>query len=183
MNTWVRVARIGKPRHLEGSVIATAADTLPFLVHEGMNVYFIPPTLKGPRSARVDSIKPIDAETYVLHFEGIDTIEDAEAISGTYALAVASDVIWPDPKQDERTLVGYDVIDEERGSLGYVAQIEGSALQRVLNVEARSIRSDVHRSVLIPFVDEFITNIDSAKRIIRVHVPASLLHLNDGPAQ
>ena len=75
MSAFARVAFIAKTRNLEGSVVATSADGLPFLLCEGMEVHFVPPSLRGPRNARVSSIRQIREDSYEVSFEDVEGIE------------------------------------------------------------------------------------------------------------
>jgi 16S rRNA processing protein RimM len=172
MSAWARVAQIVKTRNLEGSVVAQSADGLPFLLSEGMDVYFVPPTLRGPRTARVAALQKLKEGSYAVDFEGVGTIDDAEKLVGCYCLASRASL----PQQDDEGvpvgLIGYRVVDEVEGDLGRVSEIIASAAQSVLVVEGP------HGQVMIPAVDAFILQTDDDARCIATRIPRGLLDLS-----
>lgn len=172
MSAWARVAKITKARNLEGSVVARSVDGLPFLLFEGLQVHFVPPTLKGPRSATVASVQSVKDDAYEVAFEGVDSVDDAEAITGCVCLAAKSDL--PTGMVDlPLDWMDYTVVDERFGNLGTVAEVQASAAQSLIVVEGP------HGSVMIPAVDEFIDDVDDDAATISVHIPDGLIGLQD----
>lgn len=172
MSAFARVAYIAKTRNLEGSVVASSADGLPFLLCEGMEVHFVPPSLRGPRCARVSFVQQLKDDSYEVGFEGIDSIDDAELIAGCYCLAESDSLPEIDPSDDPRMLLDFSVQDAEFGDLGLVAEVMITPAQAILVVEGS------HGEVMIPVVDEFIVDMDADSRTIEVSIPAGLLTIN-----
>ena len=177
MSAFARVSFIAKTRNLEGSVVATSADGLPFLLCEGMEVHFVPPSLRGPRNARVSSIRQIREDSYEVSFEDVEGIDDAEKIVGCYCLANSDSIPEIDPSEDPRMLLGFSVQDEMLGALGPVTQVMLNPAQAILVVEGD------RGEVMIPFVDEFVEGIDMEAEVLEVRVPAGLLSLNEEKEQ
>ena len=69
-------------------------------------------------------------------------------------------------------LTGFNVYDVEFGFVGSVAYFH-KGLQEIMIVENDG------KEILIPFVDEFISEIDYDKKQITVNTPEGLINLND----
>lgn len=177
MSAFARVAFIAKTRNLEGSVVATSADDLPFLLCEGMEVHFVPPSLRGPRNARVSSVRQIKEDSFEVSFEGVEGIDDAEKIVGCYCLAKSDSIPEIDPSEDPRILLGFSVQDRVLGYLGTVCEVMPNPAQSILVVDG------ARGEVMIPFVGEFIEGIDMEAEALEVRVPAGLIALNEEKEQ
>ena len=57
MSAWARVANLGKVKNLKGGLLAYPCESLPFLLEEGMEVAFVPPVLRVPRTGRITHIQ------------------------------------------------------------------------------------------------------------------------------
>lgn len=172
MSAFARVAYIAKTRNLEGSVVATSADGLPFFLCEGMEVHFVPPSLRGPRNARVSSVRQLKDDSYEVGFDGIVSIDDAEKVVGCYCLAQSDSLPEVDPSEDPRMLLDFSVQDIAFGDLGVVCEVVLNPAQAILVVEGP------RGEVMIPFVDEFVETIDVQSRALQVSVPAGLIAIN-----
>lgn len=173
MSAFARVAHIAKTRNLEGSVVVHGIDGLPFLLSEGMLVHFVPPTLRGPRKARVESVEQVREGSFAVKFAGIDSIDDAEQLIGSYCLVAKADLPKIDMEGAPQTLLGFSVEDRTRGPLGSVVEVLASSVQGTLVVQGPT------GQVMIPVVDEFVVGIDEGSRLVHVDVPASLIDLNE----
>lgn len=172
MSRFARVARIAKTKNLEGSVVAQAADSLPFLLREGLDVHFVPPSLSGPRQARVGAIREIKEGSFEVDFEGISSIDDAETIVGCYCLADRAQLEDGDGGMPYVDAIGWQVHDADLGDLGVVCEIVENPSQMLFVVDGP------RGEVLIPAVAEFISAFDENARVVEVNVPTSLLSLN-----
>lgn len=177
MSAFARVAYIAKTRNLEGSVVASSADGLPFLLCEGMEVHFVPPSLRGPRCARVSFVQQLKDDSYEVAFEGIDSIDDAELIAGCYCLADSDSLPEIDPSDDPRMLLDFSVQDSEFGDLGLVEEVMLTPAQAILVV------TGPYGEIMIPVVDEFIDGIDADSSIIETSIPKGLLSINSKEEQ
>ncbi len=172
MSSFTRAAFIVSARHLNGSVVCKAADALPFLLREGQTVHFVPPTLRGPRSARVVSISEMPSNAWEVSFEGVDNIDVAESLAGSYCLVAENELPEVHPEDDAVVLQGYAVHDTVHGSLGVVEAVLVNPAQSTLEIQGSN------GQVLVPFVDEFVVQVDEESRTIQTSIPASLLTLN-----
>ena len=176
MKTYARAAYVAHARNLDGSVVCKGADGLPFLLAVGQQVHFVPPTLRGPRTAVVRAVSARGQDTWDVSFEGVDSIDSSESIVGSYCLVADDELPAMSPEDEPALLAGFAVEDEALGTLGEVAAVEGSAEQALLVVEGP------YGQVLVPFVDALVLNVDETSRIVTTSVPEGLVHLNDAPA-
>jgi len=108
----------------------------------------------------------------VIALEGIDTMNDAEALAGAELKMPASE-LGPLPARTyyRHDLVGCEVRDVKDRVIGTVARVEGSLERSHLVVDAEQ------GEILIPLVDEICRRVDPAARLIVVDPPEGLLEL------
>ena len=173
MGAWVRVARVAKTRNLEGNLVVQAIAGLPFLLSEGMEVRFVPPTLKGPRSAVVRELFQSKGNACEVSFDGVESASDADLLIGSYCLVRRDSLPEIDYASTPSALAGWRVCDAEFGDLGEIAEVIDNPGQSLLVV--RGERGEV----LIPVVDEFIRSIQEDERVVGTAIPAGLLTLSE----
>lgn len=162
------VARVGKTRGLEGKVTASAAGDLPFALYEGLEVCVVPPSLYGPRELTVECIDESSDNIFLVQFEGIDSIDDAEQIVGRYLLAKTDDLDPYDYEQYEE--IGRSVIDERYGALGEIVEIIFTPANDVWVVNG------AHGEVLIPVIEDVVLDIpEDVNESIRTRVMDGLV--------
>ncbi len=110
----------------------------------------------------------------ILALEGIETMNDAEALAGA-ALKVPAATLesLPDGTFRHYDLIGCEVRDHLDGSVGTVTAVEGTMERSVLVV------AGARGEVLIPLVANICTSVDVARRRIVVDPPDGLLELNE----
>lgn len=172
MNAFARAAYIASTRNLDGSVVCKAADTLPFLLAAGQQVHFVPPTLRGPRQARVLSVEEYRPGAWEVAFEGVGTIEAAQALVGSYCLVAEEELTLPHASAHPYALQGFSVEDATFGALGIVVSVQENPAQTLLEIEGE------RGLVLVPYVDEFVASIDEKTKVIFTTISESLLALH-----
>ena len=172
MRAWANVAELAKPKNLAGGLVARSAPGLPFLLREGLEVAFVPPQLDAPRRARVASVREQAKGTFLVTFEGVDSIEVAERLAGCCCLVRRADLPQDALAPSSTGLEGFEVRDARAGHVGFVAGVEEGPGQTLLCVE----RPD-GRTSLVPLVDALVADIDEDARRIDVDVPDGLLDL------
>lgn len=172
---WANVAELIAAQGLKGRLVARSVRGLPFLLKEGMSVDFVPPTLHGPRHARVIFLQSAGGGDYIVGFDTVHNRDDAECIVGSYCL-VSRELLPNDFEEllrlDSRHVQSYRVHDENLGMLGPIIEVREMPTQDLLVVEYN------HEEIFIPFVDEFVLDIDEDSKVVHVNVPQSLLDLN-----
>jgi 16S rRNA processing protein RimM len=109
----------------------------------------------------------------IVAFEGVETMNDAEALAGA-ELKLPADALPPLPANTfyRHDLIGCEVRDVAGRVIGRVSGVEGSLEQSRLMVESE------RGELLIPMVDKFFVKVDTAAKTIVVDPPDGLLDVN-----
>lgn len=174
MGAYTRVAYVSQPKSLNGWVVCHAADGFPFALEKDLLVHFVPPSLQGPRQARVCDVRKVREGTWEVSFEGIQTIEAAQDISGCVCLAAEEDVhIQAEDASSSRTrMVGYTLVEAKLGPIGTIVAVQAGSAQDLLVVETDN------GEVLVPAVDAFLGPLNHETRSVHATLPDGLLDLN-----
>ena len=169
MGAWKNVALLTKAKSLEGGLSVCATEGLPFLLVEGMEVTFVPPVLKLPRSSRITQLDHKGGSTYLVYFADITSMTDAEKLVGHYCLVRKEDLPEGWDQQSGSAFAGVVVFDFAEGQLGSVTRVEENPAHPLLVVDYQG------RNVLIPLVDDFIVNFDEEAATLTLDLPQGLL--------
>lgn len=174
MQAWVDVALLTKTKTRIGGFVVQCTTGLSFFLEPGMELFFVPPRIDCPRSARIVEVENVRDMTATVTFDSFENMQQMLDLVGSHCLL------------DERLLtpevldaagirfVGMAVVDEALGKLGTVVDIIANPGQNLLIVDCPSYgKSDV----MIPCVDEFIVDVDEEEGVIRTSIPAGLLKL------
>jgi 16S rRNA processing protein RimM len=75
---------------------------------------------------------------------------------------------------DLSKLIGFSVFNKNTGLIGVLHEIQENKFQQLMK-----IKTSENKEILIPFVEEFILEINSKNKIIELDLPAGLLEMND----
>jgi 16S rRNA processing protein RimM len=167
---WVTVALLGKTRGNRGELTALALSSKPERYRNLRDVYlFHDAGDPAGEKLEVEDCWFHDA-TLILKFRGIDSISDAERLSGAEVRVPIAERTPLDPGEFfESDLVGCEVVERATGrSLGRVSAWQDAGGAGLLVVGR----------LLIPFAREICVEIDPAARRIAVELPAGLEDLN-----
>jgi 16S rRNA processing protein RimM len=162
---WVTVALLGKTRGNRGEITAVSLSSKPERFEHLRDVYLF----GDGRKYEVEFTWFHDS-TLVFKFRGIDTISDAETLSGAEVRLPFSDRVALDEGEFfESDIVGCEVFDRRTGnSLGRVRNWLDGGGSGLLEVG----------DLLIPFARSICVEIDPAARRIAVELPEGLQDLN-----
>ena len=90
MGSWTNVAALLRAKTNEGGLSVKPTEGLPFLLEKGMEVTFVPPVLRIPRSGKVLDVEEIAQGRYMVWFDCIDNRTDAEKLEGHFCLVRTS---------------------------------------------------------------------------------------------
>lgn len=106
-------------------------------------------------------------ETLLLSFCDIQTEKQAQKILGAEVYALRQDITSDiEIADDHQALIGYQVIDTERGSIGTIRDIDTSTINTLLLLD---------NDLIIPLHDDFLTDIDYSSRTLTLTLPQGLI--------
>lgn len=171
MGNWANVAEFTKVKNLEGGLVVRARAGLPFLLDEGMGVNVVPPVLRLPRRIHVSKVVEQGDGRFVVYFDEIPSIDEAEKLVGHFALVSCDDL--PDGwDAGEWAIAGFEVRLADGSLVGTIADVIENPAHPLLVVR-RENRDDA----LIPLVDEFIVSVDGTDAVLVMNLPKGLLDL------
>lgn len=168
------IGSFGKPHGVNGEInLLTDCDieslSCVIVDIDGINVPFF-----------FDSVRPRGTESYLVVIDGIGSDKDVSGLVNKKVFALKSELHSVEVDNGEcegdgfyaDDLIGYDVTDAEAGLSGVIEDVDDST-DNVLFV----VRTVEGRHVLIPVADEFISEIDVDKRLLKLDLPAGILEL------
>jgi len=163
---WVTVAVLGKTRGNRGEITAWALSSKPERYQDLEEVHLFG---SGERF-EVESTW-FHQETLVFKFRGVDTISDAERLSGLEVrVPMSQRTSLEHGEFFQSDLVGCEVVDRRTGeTIGRVSDWQDSGGPGCLVVDGE---------LLIPFARAICVEIDPANKRIAVELPEGLKDLN-----
>ncbi len=113
----------------------------------------------------------------IVQLEGLDTMEKALALVGT-SLFMPLETLeeLEDDQFYYHEIQGFEVLDENLGTLGTVREVYSVATQNLIALDY------LGNEVLIPIVDGIVLNADRHNKQVRVNLPEGLLEVYTGGA-
>jgi 16S rRNA processing protein RimM len=167
---WVAVAILGRTRGNRGEVTAIALSSKLDRYQTLREVYLFSPASPEPRKYTVEFTWFHDA-TLIFKFVGVDSISDAELLSGSEVRIPFSERTPLDAGEYfESDLVGCSIVEHRTGRpLGSVTAFDEAGGQGLLIVDG---------DWMIPFVRSICVEIDPSSKRIAVELPEGLKDLN-----
>ena len=174
MQAWSDVALLTKTKTQIGGFVVRCTTGLSFFLEPGMELFFVPPRIDCPRSARIVSVDNVRDMTASVMFDSFENMQQMLDLVGAHCLIDESLMTSEVLDAAGIRLVGMSVVDDVFGELGTVTDIIANPGQTLLVVDCPSHgKSDV----MIPCVEEFILDIDDDEGVIRTSIPSGLLEL------
>jgi 16S rRNA processing protein RimM len=161
----ITIGTVIKPQGRHGEMVvqphSDRPDRFPDLKHA-----FVPGPDGTAREVSVTRTWPHKGR-FVVKLEGVDSIDDAELYRGM-DLRIGEDELeaLPAGSYYHHQLIGLDVLDEKGTRVGEVAAIEHHG-----EVPTIVVRGGYGRELMLPFVDDFVKQVDVEHRVVRVHLP------------
>ena len=111
---------------------------------------------------KINEIKKIKKNSLEIKFEFINNPKDAAEIVSKNVFIEKKFCTYKEENKNE--IIGYIVIDEDLSKLGEIVNIINNNIQKLLEIR----ENNSTKSFLIPYVNEFIFNIDHSKKTIYV---------------
>ncbi len=165
---WVTIARLGKTRGNRGEITALPLSDRPERYQALNQVYLCGAAAPLPHQVEHTWFHN---GTLIFKFQGVDTISDAELLSGMEVRVPIAERTTIEPGEFfQSDLVGCEVVDRKSGgSLGRVEAWQDGGGCGLLVVEG---------GLLIPFARSICVEIDVQARRIAVELPEGLKELN-----
>lgn len=178
VSSWTLVAKLIRPHGRRGELVAEILTDFPERFHERSRLYLIPTARVGTsaREMRLENFWFLRSRI-VLKFQGIDSINDAEALRG-YSVAIPRAERAPLETGSiyVSDLIGCRVVDLNRSGadVGEIIDVDRGTSSTELLVVKRRREEDA----LIPFVREYLVRVDVANRLVEMRLPEGLLEIN-----
>lgn len=163
---FVPVARVVKAHGLKGEVSVAPVAGLPFVLREGLEVWFVPPP-EHVRSAKVASIRS-GPKGPLVTFDGVSEPAAAHALAGTQVMVRTADVPL-DMAEEPFDPMGLAVVDEMHGHLGEIVDVIETGANDVWVVQGD------RGEVLVPVIDDVVLDIDTTEGEVTVRLLPGLL--------
>jgi 16S rRNA processing protein RimM len=200
---WVWLARIRRPQGRKGEVFADILTDFPEKFTERRRLWLLDGRARagGDKSVRAEAETParevellrhwLHKGGVVLHFSGVDSISEAETLSGlVVAVPVTERVALPEDEVYIGDLIGCVLVDVARAEPVVVGEIEdvdrtagAVALLVVRGVSASQRGSELPNQqdggeILIPFAKSYLRRIDLEGKRVEMALPEGLADLN-----
>ena len=114
----------------------------------------------------------VKSNSVIIQFEDIQSMEKAEQYCSTKLFIEQTD-IEDDSENEDDEIIGYSIINGENGErIGTVQEVMDYSSNVVLD-----IRRDDGTSVLIPFADDLVRQINDATKTIVMTIPDGILDI------
>lgn len=174
------LARVLRPQGRRGEVAAEILTDFPERLAKLSSVELWdgrhPPRRTAVRNCRISQSRGGQA---VFHFEGSDSISDAETFVGMEVqVPLAERVALPAGTYFVTDLIGCEVWERGRNKIGAVRDVQftGEDIAGTPNLVVDSSRGEL----LIPLAQEICVNVDTESQRIEVAPPEGLLDINLG---
>ncbi|MGW1596532.1 ribosome maturation factor RimM [Streptomyces sp. NPDC002343] len=163
------VARIGRAHGIKGEVTVEVRTDEPELRLAPGAVLATDPASAGPLTIATGRVH---SGRLLLRFEGVTDRNAAEALRNTLLIAEVDPEELPEDEDEfyDHQLIDLDVVAEDGTEIGRITEISHLPSQDLFIVE----RPD-GSEVLIPFVEEIVTEIDLAEQRAVVTPPPGLI--------
>ena len=118
----------------------------------------------------IRSVELTGNKRVIFHFDDVNSVDDANAYSGREMyLPLSSLPPLNGKKFYYHEVIGFSVIDSDRGKIGTLVKVMDLPLQPLLQVVYGE------KEILIPLIDEVILKVDRKKKELHVRAPEGLI--------
>ena len=172
MEDYITIGKTQKPFGLEGEIRFFIEDQY-LEDFDAADVVFLK-IMGKPLPYFIESVRV--QNTPLVKFEDVNTPEDAKLISSCEILMQASTLRSDREEEEEEEmeyagLVGFEVIEQSRGAIGRIREIEEYPEQIMAVVEYEG------KEILIPLNEHFIQRIEEKEKQVYLDLPEGLLDI------
>ena len=175
---WISVARIRRPQGRRGEVLAELLTDFPEKFSERNHLWLIASEgAASPRQVELTDFWP-HKDAVVLHFAGVDSISDAETLTGLIvAIPRGARAHLGEDEVYICDLIGCTLIDTANGTAVNIGEIED--VDRSTGPVALLVVRGMAREILIPFAKTYLRRIDLEARRVEMALPEGLADINE----
>ena len=157
-NDFILFGRIVKTSKEDGNLFIRTFEEI-----EYKNIDFLFVEIDGTYIPfKINEIKKIKKNSLEIKFEFINNPKEAAEIVSKNVFIEKKFCTYKEENKNE--IIGYIVIDEDLSKFGEIVNILNNNIQKLLEIR----ENNSTKSFLIPYVNEFIFNIDHSKKTIYV---------------
>jgi 16S rRNA processing protein RimM len=183
---WVWLARIRKVQGRKGEVLAEILTDFPEKFSERKRVWLLASAGQAAESAREVELRShwlnkSQAGGIVLHFAGVDSIHDAEALRGlvvavprTERVALGEDEVYVGD------LIGCSLVDvaaQPERTVGVIEDVDRDAGPVALLV----VKGTGSEEILVPFAKAYLRSIHLEAKRVEMALPEGLVEVQSNP--
>ncbi|MCR5079456.1 MAG: ribosome maturation factor RimM [Bacilli bacterium] len=167
---YIYLAKLNKTHGVRGEFKAYCLTDFPKeRLKKGRSYFFFNEKTQESSSFTLHSWR--DASPFlILKFDAIDTIEQAEQYLGLFLAIPKEDATLPDNHYFISDLIGCKAYSDEGAELGEV--IDVFSYSPINNLR---IRKEGRKDIQVPFLDEFVKEVDIASKKVVVHLIEGML--------
>jgi 16S rRNA processing protein RimM len=183
-DTWVWLARIRRAQGRKGEVFADILTDFPEKFAERRRLWLLPGSSTSGAGGVRSSPRSVELQNHwlhkggvVLHFAGVDSISDAEALAGLIVAipreeraALGEDEVYI------ADLIGCTLVDVAGGDPVMVGEIE--EVDRSAGPVPLLVVQGSGGEVLVPFAKSFLRTLDLEGKRVEMALPEGLIDLN-----
>ena len=157
-NDFILFGRIVKTSKEDGNLFIRTFEEI-----EYKNIDFLFVEIDGTYIPfKINEIKKIKKNSLEIKFEFINNPKEAAEIVSKNVFIEKKFCTYKEENKNE--IIGYIVIDEDLSKFGEIVNILNNNIQKLLEIR----ENNSTKSFLIPYVNEFIFNIDHSKKTIYI---------------
>lgn len=184
MSEWVWLARIRRPQGRKGEVFAEILTDFPEKFAERKRLWLLPQNAE-PRPVELAAHwlhKAGGQSGVVLHFAGVSSISEAEALAGLIVAVSAEErASLGEDEVHIADLIGCELVDvagAEPVIVGRIENVDRSAGRNAADAVPLLIVRGSRGEVLVPFAKSFLRKLDVVSGRVEMALPEGLIDLN-----
>ena len=183
---WVWLARLRRPQGRKGELFAEIMTDFPEKFAERRRLWLLREDSPGSTASAPREITLANHWLHkggvVLHFDGVNSINDAELLSG---LIVAIPLEQRAPLAEDETYVGdlmgctlFNVAGAKAAAVGEIEGVDRTAGPVPLLIVRGTGAKGAHE-ILIPFAKSYLRKVDLRDKHVEMELPVGLVDLNE----
>jgi 16S rRNA processing protein RimM len=190
LTSWVWLARIRRPQGRKGEVFAEILTDFPEKFSERRHLWLF---REGANADTTSSLREVELQNHwlhkaggqagvVLHFAGVESISQAEALAGLIvAIPLEERAALGEDEVHIADLIGCELIDvsgAEPATVGRIENVDRSAGPKPSDAVPLLIVRGAKGEILVPFAKSYLRKLDLAAQRVEMALPEGLLDLN-----